>query len=407
MRRREAPGLDQRTDLGEHVERPAGIPSAESHSILLRAGEVRDRHDVLRTAGELDELRQDTTAGDVERQVDTIGDERSYPTDEALPVCHGLGAERAQVVLAARTGRADHAYATRNCELDCGAADAARRAVDEQRTATLDAHLVERTRGCLDGGRQRGGGSEVERGWNRCVVRQHRQFGLRRAVGADAEHPSANCDVRDPRAQLVDNPSRFVAQSLRELGIHQALALLPVAQADASGAHRNPHLVGTWMRLGEIDDLQDFRAPELAEASGLHHSYRSQGLADAVPVRLPDRRDPIHRATTSPEPPGRATPDVFRECLSVPRGSADDAPVVGRRAAIDAAIGVAGAPGLARKEGHVVAVPAGTHRGYGHGATGSVEVSIEELRRLFLTYPVRPSAGDSLRREVHVSALNC
>src|SRR6185312_12950622 len=61
-------------------------------------------------------------------------------------------------------------------------------------------------------------------------------------------------------------------QSLRELGIHQTLALLPVARADAGCAHRNPHLPGTWMRIGELDDLQDFRAPELAETGCLHHS---------------------------------------------------------------------------------------------------------------------------------------
>src|SRR5436190_19759509 len=60
MRRQETTGLDQLTDLVEHVERAPGIPSAEPRSILLRAGEVRDRHDLLWTDRELDELSQDT-----------------------------------------------------------------------------------------------------------------------------------------------------------------------------------------------------------------------------------------------------------------------------------------------------------------------------------------------------------
>jgi hypothetical protein len=52
-REREASGLDQAADLGECVERPAGVPAAERHPVLLRAGEVGDRHDVLWAADEL------------------------------------------------------------------------------------------------------------------------------------------------------------------------------------------------------------------------------------------------------------------------------------------------------------------------------------------------------------------
>src|SRR3954451_3852865 len=86
LRKREAPGFDQRTDLGEQMESAVGVASAESHSILLRASEARNPHDVLRTTGELDEVRQDTAASDVKRQVDTAGSERSYPIEEALAV---------------------------------------------------------------------------------------------------------------------------------------------------------------------------------------------------------------------------------------------------------------------------------------------------------------------------------
>src|SRR5262252_4377981 len=59
-REREAPGLDQLADLGEHVDRAAGVPPAEPHPVLLRAMEVGDRHDVPRAARELDEVGQDT-----------------------------------------------------------------------------------------------------------------------------------------------------------------------------------------------------------------------------------------------------------------------------------------------------------------------------------------------------------
>ena len=42
-REREAPGLDQLADLGERVDRAAGVPAAEPHPVLLRATEVGDR----------------------------------------------------------------------------------------------------------------------------------------------------------------------------------------------------------------------------------------------------------------------------------------------------------------------------------------------------------------------------
>src|SRR6516165_4914045 len=145
-REREAPGLDQLADLGERVDRAAGVPSAERHSVLLRATEVGDRHDVLRAARELDELGQDAAPGDVERHVDAAGRERADPPDQALAVGDGLGRQRAQVIVVGRTGRADHARAAHQGELNRGAADASRGAVDEQGAAGPDAELVKRAR---------------------------------------------------------------------------------------------------------------------------------------------------------------------------------------------------------------------------------------------------------------------
>ena len=55
---------------------------------------------------------------------------------------------------------------------------------------------------------------------------QHRQLGLGRALGRQAEHPIAGGHVRNALAELVDDTRRLVAHGLRELPIHQALALL-------------------------------------------------------------------------------------------------------------------------------------------------------------------------------------
>jgi hypothetical protein len=105
---------------------------------------------------------------------------------------------------------------------------------------------------------------------------QHRQLGLGRALSGEAEHAIADGHVRNALADLVDDARRLVAYGLRELPVHQARALLPVARVDASRAHRNPDLAGTRMRIGEIDDLKDLEAPELAETDCLQHSLRSR-----------------------------------------------------------------------------------------------------------------------------------
>ena len=190
---------------------------------------------------------------------------------EALAVGDGLGAQRAQVVVVGGTGGADHARAAHHGELNRGAADASGGAVDEQRAAAPDAELVKRPRGRLDGGRQRGSAGEVERRRDRRIPGQHRQLGLGRPLGGEAEHAIADGHVRNALAELVDDARRLVAHGLRELPIHQALALLPVARVDAGRAHRDPDLAGTRMRIGEIHDLEDLRAPEPAETDCLHH----------------------------------------------------------------------------------------------------------------------------------------
>ena len=279
-REREAPGLDQLADLAERVDRAAGVPAAEPHPVLPRAAEVGDRHDVLRAARELDELGQDAAPGDVERGVDAVRRERANPPGQALAVGDGLGPQRAKVVVVGRAGGADHARAAHHGELNRGAADASGGAVDEQRAAPAgartDAELVQCAGGRLDGGRQRGRAREIERRRDRRVERQHRQLGLGRPLGGQAEHAIADGHVRHALAELVDDARRLVAHGLRELRIHQALALLPVARVHAGRAHRDPDLAGTRMRIGQIHDLEDLRAPEPAETGCLHHSLRSR-----------------------------------------------------------------------------------------------------------------------------------
>jgi hypothetical protein len=187
---------------------------------------------------------------------------------------------------------ADHARAAHYSELNRGAADASGGAVDEQRATAPDAELVKRARGRLDGGRQRGSPGEVKRRRDRRIIGQHRQLGLGRPLGGQAEHAIADGHVRNPLAELVDDARRLVTHGLRELLIHQALALLPVARVDAGRAHRNPDHAGTRMRIGEIHDLEDLRAPELAETDCLHHSLRSRLRASRL--RVPRSASLIH-----------------------------------------------------------------------------------------------------------------
>ena len=124
-----------------------------------------------------------------------------------------------------------------------------------------DAQLVERARGRLDGGGERGGAGEVERRRDRRVEGQHRQLGLGRRLGGEAEHAIADGHVRDALAELVDDARRLVAQGLRELRIHQTLALLPVTRVDAGRTHRDPDLARTWMRIRDDPRSQGHPGP--------------------------------------------------------------------------------------------------------------------------------------------------
>lgn len=92
-RKCEVSRLDQLSDLGEHMDRAAVVPTAEHDPVAPRAGEVRDRHDVGGAAGELDEFGQYATPRDIEREIDAVGRERANPLHEPLAIGDGLGAK--------------------------------------------------------------------------------------------------------------------------------------------------------------------------------------------------------------------------------------------------------------------------------------------------------------------------
>src|SRR6185312_3822925 len=235
--------------------------------------------------------------------------------------------------------------------------------------------------GRLDGGRQRGRASEGERRRDRRVERQHRQLGLGRPLGGQAEHAIADRHVRHALAELVDDARRLVAHGLRELRIHQALALLPVARVDAGRAYRDPDLARTRMRIGEIHDLEDLRAPEPAETDCLHHSLRSRlsgGAYDSLPVpgNLAVTGDSgasgwstytrrLFRAVAGAAARGRSTPDTYREIV-MPRNEISGATAIvtgasrGFGRGIAAALTKAGArvTGVARDGGQLAEVRA-------------------------------------------------
>ncbi len=130
-------------------------------------------------------------------------------------------------------------------------------------------------------GRQRGSAGEVERPWDGREVGQHRQLGLGRPFGGQSEHGIADSHVHNALAELVDDTRRLVAHGLGQLPVHKALALLPVARVDPGCPHRDPDLAGTRVRIREIHDLEDLRAPEPVEPDCLH-----QPRSCAPPRRL-------------------------------------------------------------------------------------------------------------------------
>jgi hypothetical protein len=153
-------------------------------------------------------------------------------------------------------------------------ADASGRAVDQQPCTGGDAELIERTRGGFDRGGQGCCHIEIERRWNRCIEGEHGQLRLGRAVGAEPEGPIADRHVFNAVAELIDDSCGLVSQRLGQRLIHQTPALLPVARVHARRAHGDADLPCARMRIGALDDLQDFRPPERSELNRLHDETR-------------------------------------------------------------------------------------------------------------------------------------
>ena len=80
-------------------------------------------------------------------------------------------------------------------------------------------------------------------------------------------------------AELVDDARRLVPHGLRELRIHQALALPPVARVHAAARTAIQDLAGTRMRIGQIHDLEDLRCNRLKRAAFTIRSDLDPGVS--------------------------------------------------------------------------------------------------------------------------------
>jgi predicted SnoaL-like aldol condensation-catalyzing enzyme len=171
--------------------------------------------------------------------------------------------------------------------------------------------MIERARGRLNGGRQGGRPGEVNRRRDRRVIGQHRQFGLGRAVGGEAEHAITNRHVRNALTEFVDDTRCLVAHCLRELPIHQALALLPVARDDAGGAHRYADLARTRM---PNPDAQDGPEAFIGFVKWLRGEYPNLKLRIKRVIAEGDlvaTHAHLDLEPGNPDNPGRALADFF------------------------------------------------------------------------------------------------
>ena len=159
--------------------------------MLRGAVYVGDGHNMLWASCQADELRQDAIAGDIKRQIDSGRRQSPDTPHHACAVCDGFGAHRMQQGVFGWAGAAYHTRSARYGELHGGGADIPGRSVDQQRVACGDTELIQRAGGGFYRGRQGGRLSELKRGGDGGVVGEHRQFGLSRAIQAEAEHAIA------------------------------------------------------------------------------------------------------------------------------------------------------------------------------------------------------------------------
>src|SRR4051794_4716015 len=137
-RRLQAPGLEQRRGLAERLGGPE-VAAAGDLDAERRGAEVGDRRHAGGVAGERDELRDVALAGRVEREVDSLRRQRPDPLFQSRPIGRRLGAQRPQELVIWLARGPDHAGAPGHGELDGQRADAAGRAVDEERLPLADA----------------------------------------------------------------------------------------------------------------------------------------------------------------------------------------------------------------------------------------------------------------------------
>jgi hypothetical protein len=267
-----APGFDQRSYSRKRVKGVALKTAAEAHPVLFGPVDVGECHHVLRAASEINQLGQYATSGDIERGVDAIGREGPDSSGHAFAISHGLCAKETKVAVVGGTSGADHARAAGHGELNGGAADSTRSAVDEQSDSKTDAELVQTARGCFECDGEAGSIDETEGQWDGRPIGQQRQFGRSGAIVGDTEYPVADCDICNTLSDLIDDARHVATRRLwqRRAEAQQTAAQLAICLIDAGRMHNDPNLSGTRIRIGKIHNLEDIGTSEPTELRCFH-----------------------------------------------------------------------------------------------------------------------------------------
>lgn len=202
---------------------------------------------------------------------------------QARPIDRRDGAEPAQVRLVGRAGGADHGDSAEAGELDHRGADAAGRAVHQERSAGPDPDLGQDARRGFDRHGQPG------RRFERQILRlggpdpgsQHRE--LRQQVEPTAEHRVPRGDAGDPRADFIHDAGAFdpdAGGQWNRLALPAAgLDLQQIRTIDPGSPDGDPHLAGTRMRGLHVDHPQHLGAAIGVELNCFHEELLGNGVA--------------------------------------------------------------------------------------------------------------------------------